>query len=175
MDNPVPRKRRPLIGLALVLALLAAGCGGDDDPEVAGGSSSSTPAATPGDGGDTCQLTPEEVREILGTAMEPVQPGGCSYQSQDFTGTGPSNVLLTTAAFDGSDGMRRSIRDSLPAVEDVDGVGDEAFSSGGPDDAGVTTLVVIDGDTQYILVLGSDAPRAEAVDSLKALYQASRS
>ena len=144
--------RRPTLILFLLAAMLA-GCSGDDDTagSADGGVTTTTATSPVGNGDhddgvgtdapDPCTvLTPDEIAAVLDpSAREPVTVeqgefrtlAECNYTvSNTFVGASYINIRLGPArdgVGDRVDDARQLAEEELYEVEDVSGIGDEAF------------------------------------------------
>jgi hypothetical protein len=155
-----------------ILALTA--CGSDDagdGGDGGDGGSSSTPSEEAADAVDFCSvLTVEDVGEVLGGAVtvEEIPGGGCNFSLEDPKA--PSAAIAQSVVDDfagGFDAMRAGVTSMIDGdVEDLDGVGDEAFvvasaSLGGESVAGAGGVLLGGTMVQLTLLQSQDLSEDE--------------
>jgi hypothetical protein len=152
------RRVRTIGALLAVVLLLAAGCGDDGDGDAADGAVQD--ATTAGDEGgdddapdpDECLITNDEVNEITGLDMVPVdeaQTGsGCGFEIPLDPNAGLDNPENAGAQVFYRQTSANAVEAFLVDGEAVDGVGDEAAF-----DENVGSLVVASGDFTFELQL----------------------
>jgi len=146
------RPSRSLAAIFAACTLTFAACGGDDTPAPSTGDDVGSPSSgteedeqpdpgaeeAPGGGlADICGvLTGEEVGAVLGGPVTMAEAGGvgCVFSPEDPTA--PSAVVNLTALDEGAgglEGVQAGITSAVEGeVEDLAGVGDEAFVVVGP-------------------------------------------
>ena len=176
------------LAAALALTLLALiGCGGDDDaaddatiesdqgadaPEdtadadeagddeaAAGDDGAESDTEDAADGGDSCSLlTPDQIGEVLGVAVDDGTDtvGSCEYEAAD------GNTFVSIELIDQG---RYVEREAGEGVEPVDSIGDAAFA-----DTSTGFVYVSAGGTYFrVNVTGTGIPSSAALDRSKEL------
>lgn len=142
---------RKLSVLAFVVALAVGACGGDDgDGDAVAGDNDGGAAATsedgaaettaaPGGGGTypACPITAEQVASVTGEPME-ADEGACQFHPA--SGKLNPNVLFVKQS---SILDRADVREENGLVDEVEGIGDEAYASG--EETTGTRIAVRDG------------------------------
>jgi hypothetical protein len=140
---------------ALVVALLAAGCGGGD---ASSGSTTTAPTATTAAGGDAvgiadldpCDLlTADAAADLARADVTPTTGGnfgraiGCAYRGDDDTGGGAGAALAQLTLREDEDATAASLQaDADDAAEDGDEVADVDLGDGGVSVVTGTRIVV---------------------------------
>ena len=144
--------RRIVALVATMSLLLAAGCGNDD----AGADTTTTQASSlPGDGSpgsDECLITKEEVKQVTGLDMVPIDQafvgGGCGFEIPLDPNAGLNNPENAGAQVFYRLTSANAVEAFLQGGEAVDGLGDAAAF-----DELVGGLVVASGDFYFELQL----------------------
>ncbi|HLF99844.1 MAG TPA: hypothetical protein VI916_05195 [Acidimicrobiia bacterium] len=135
---------------------------GDDSGGSGSGDSGDDDAAASGGGANACKLLTEDDVEDAVDADVNAQPGGdqtsCSYASDPTQGNGEFVVVTLTVTSDVSAGDLRNYAElqsgflgeaeGAPEIEDVSGVGDEAYAF----DAGIAYILLVSANGQIYTV-----------------------
>ena len=156
--HPILRYARLAAATLVIVALAGCSLGRSGEPEPGGPGGPGVPAAP-----DPCQLlTSEEVQQVRGGVTEPgvERPGNqngerrCRYDQAGSLADIRIDVYPSTQEY--FDGERESARENFP-VEEIDGLGDEAFIS-------ATVLFIRKDPFTAVLVVSGPETEAEKRD-----------
>lgn len=138
------RTRSVIISLAVVLTLVAGGCGSSSDkadksdgtPTTSDSSGSTTDSDGPSGGAvDPCDLVTKEDAEAAFGGVELVLDEGFRDDACDYSGADPSAIVSLTLEYDPSGLESFELKDLVDTLADedadvtpVDGVGDSAYA-----------------------------------------------
>lgn len=137
---------RTTIGTAMVVGTIIAGCGGDDAAQEPAASTVERSAATPSGEDGGCPLTTEEVSAAVGIDMTDM--GSCMWTSDG------ADVFYSTSLASLFSTYRQQNEERFDVV-DVEGIGDEAYTSAN------TALVVLAGEIVFEIMVAPNIPDAD--------------
>jgi Protein of unknown function (DUF3558) len=161
-----------VVALALVSALLLAGCGGGDDKgeasdTTAPGETTTVPAAVRSD--KPCDLVTEaEVSAAVGAPVKAGSSGGSATGTQcTFAlATGADSLILVVKSTDpGNAANYDTFKSAAEAPKDLTGIGDKGFVAGGQ-------AVVLTGTNLFVVVTKLDRPAAALADASTKIVRA---
>lgn len=120
-------RRTRVSSIALVVFVLAAGCGGDTTPDSQGTTTTDSPATTAGDSASACELiTAVDIQAAVHVTVGEAKSSNngsvtiCSFETAD------KSTIVNLSRYEPVSDLLKNTLEADPAAKPLAGVGDEA-------------------------------------------------